>query len=254
LAIHHVSLFLGFGSLSWSAHQIHISLPINRFLDAGVEPALLPWCHDLLFGNIMRLVFRKFGTTPFVDFSIFLPKGVPLMAYGVNGATGAIYLGIQAAHHFYLATTLLGLGIFIQCFKINLMGRVQLWPLSARNRTSDHAQLCATLLLWGTASIVFAHHSYALNCYPYLATDYPTVLALFVHHMWIGGFFTVGAAAHASIFMVRDFSYITSNAKSTNGSSNTFVTTSLEILNHRCLVTGHLSYITMWLGLHAFGL
>jgi hypothetical protein len=128
------------------------------------------------------------------------------MAYGVNGATGAIYLGIQAAHHFYLATTLLGLGIFIQCFKINLMGRVQLWPLSARNRTSDHAQLCATLLLWGTASIVFAHHSYALNCYPYLATDYPTVLALFVHHMWIGGFFTVGAAAHASIFMVRDFS------------------------------------------------
>jgi len=25
------------------------------------------------------------------------------------------------------------------------------------------------------------------------------------HHMWIGGFLIVGAAAHAAIFMVRDY-------------------------------------------------
>merc|ERR1712159_560255 len=42
LAIHHIALFLGFGSLAWSAHQIHISLPFNRFLDAAVDPAMIP--------------------------------------------------------------------------------------------------------------------------------------------------------------------------------------------------------------------
>ena len=80
LAIHHLAIFLGFGSLSWSAHQIHIALPINRFLDAAVDPALLPWPQDLSFGNIR--------------------------SFSVNGATGAVFLGIQAAHHLYLAVAL----------------------------------------------------------------------------------------------------------------------------------------------------
>ncbi|KAL5680707.1 hypothetical protein ACJX0J_007092 [Zea mays] len=48
--------------------------------------------------------------------------------------------------------------------------------------------------------------SYVLYApYPYLATDYGTQLSLFTHHMWIGGFLIVGAAAHAAIFMVRDY-------------------------------------------------
>lgn len=104
-----------------------------------------------------------------------------LLSLAVNGATGAIFLGIQAAHHFYLAVFL-----FITAFVVqvlypmdNYIGRVQFWPLSARNGTSDHAQLVGSLLLWSQLSQVFAHHSYALSCYPYLATDYPTVLCLF---------------------------------------------------------------------------
>ena len=46
---------------------------------------------------------------------------------------------------------------------------------------------------------------YSMPPYPYLATDYGTQLSLFTHHMWIGGFCIVGAAAHAAIFMVRDY-------------------------------------------------
>ena len=236
LAIHHVALFLGFGSLSWSAHQIHVSLPVNRFLDSGVDPALIPWPHDMLFGNTMSLIFRRFGTSPLVDFSIFLPKGVSLFSFSVNGATGAIFLGIQAAHHFYLAVFLILTALVVQVLypMDNYVGRVQLWPFSARNRTSDHAQLAGALLLWSQASQVFAHHSYALSCYPYLATDYPTsfglvvliatdyptVLCLFTHHALVCGFLLVGAGAHAGIFMIRDFGYITSNPKSTDGPSN----------------------------------
>jgi photosystem I P700 chlorophyll a apoprotein A1 len=56
----------------------------------------------------------------------------------------------------------------------------------------------------GSLTIVVAHHTYCPLIHPYLATDYGTQLSLFTHHMWIGGFLIVGAAAHAAIF-VRDY-------------------------------------------------
>ncbi|KAD5961253.1 hypothetical protein E3N88_12726 [Mikania micrantha] len=68
--------------------------------------------------------------------------------------------------------------------------------------TSWHAQLSLNLAMLGSLTIVVAHHMYAMPPYPYLATDYGTQLSLFTHHMWIGGFLIVGAAAHAAIFMV----------------------------------------------------
>jgi photosystem I P700 chlorophyll a apoprotein A1 len=70
---------------------------------------------------------------------------------------------------------------------------------------SWHAQLSLNLAMLGSLTIVVAHHMYAMPPYPYLATDYGTQLSLFKHHMWIGGFLIVGAAAHAAIFMVRDY-------------------------------------------------
>ncbi|KAK8933205.1 Photosystem I P700 chlorophyll a apoprotein A1 [Platanthera zijinensis] len=57
----------------------------------------------------------------------------------------------------------------------------------------------------GSLTIVVAHHMYSMPPYPYLAIDYGTQLSLFTHHMWISGFLIVGAAAHAAIFMVRDY-------------------------------------------------
>ncbi|KAL5062877.1 hypothetical protein RYX36_024614 [Vicia faba] len=71
--------------------------------------------------------------------------------------------------------------------------------------TSWHAQLSINLAMVGSLTIIVAHHMYAMPPYPYLATDYGTQLSLFTHHMWIGGFLIVGAAAHATIFMERDY-------------------------------------------------
>lgn len=71
--------------------------------------------------------------------------------------------------------------------------------------TSWHAQLSLSLATLGSLTIVVAHHIYFMPLYPYLAIDYGTQLSLFTHHMWIGGFLIVGVAAHAAIFMVRDY-------------------------------------------------
>ncbi|KAF3670885.1 Photosystem I chlorophyll a apoprotein A1 [Capsicum annuum] len=71
--------------------------------------------------------------------------------------------------------------------------------------TSWNAQLSLNLAMLGSLTIVVAHHMYSIPPYPYLATDYGTQLSLFTHHIWIGGFLIVGVAAHAFIFMVRDY-------------------------------------------------
>jgi photosystem I P700 chlorophyll a apoprotein A1 len=53
--------------------------------------------------------------------------------------------------------------------------------------------------------------------------------------MWVGGFLIIGAAAHASIFIIAD--------------NNSF-----SILNHRDVILGHLLWVSIALGLHSFSL
>ena len=104
---------------------------------------------------------------------------------------------------------------------------------------SINAQLSITLAMTGSLSITFSHHVYAMPLYPYLGSDYPTMLCLFVHHMWIGGFLILGGGAHTSIFIIGNLRHV--NIK-------------LQVLNHRHLIIGHLIYVTIALGLHSFSL
>ena len=71
------------------------------------------------------------------------------------------------------------------------------------------------------------------------------MLCLFYHHMWIGAFFTIGAGAHASIFIIVDQQAI-------KNYSFSFIL--LKVLNHRDLIIGHLIWVTIALGLHSFSI
>jgi len=65
---------------------------------------------------------------------------------------------------------------------------VSILPFAAKLLNSWHAQLSINLAIPASLSIVDAHHMYPIPIYPYCSSDYPTVLCLFYHHMWIGGF------------------------------------------------------------------
>jgi photosystem I P700 chlorophyll a apoprotein A1 len=108
---------------------------------------------------------------------------------------------------------------------------------------SWHAQLAINLAMVGSLSIIVAHHMYAMPPYPYIATDYATQLSLFTHHMWIGGFCVVGAGAHASIFMVRDYN----PARNYNNLLD-------RVIRHRDAIISHLNWVCIFLGFHSFGL
>jgi photosystem I P700 chlorophyll a apoprotein A1 len=109
--------------------------------------------------------------------------------------------------------------------------------------SSWHAQLAVNLALMGSLSIIVAQHMYAMPAYPYIATSYATQVSLFTHHMWIGGFLICGAAAHAGIFMVRDYD----PAKNVNNLLD-------RMLRHRDAIISHLNWVCIFLGFHSFGL
>jgi group I intron endonuclease len=65
---HHLAGLLGLGSLSWAGHQIHVSLPVNKLLDAGVDPKEIPLPHEFLLNRaIMQDLYPSFakGLAPF---------------------------------------------------------------------------------------------------------------------------------------------------------------------------------------------
>src|SRR6478609_7674048 len=103
---HHLSILLGLGCLSWSGHQIHISLPINKLLDAGVAPQEIPLPHEFIVNrDLIAQLYPSFqkGLVPFFsgnwgEYSDFLTfKG------GVNPVTGGLWLTDTAHHHLALA-------------------------------------------------------------------------------------------------------------------------------------------------------
>ena len=258
---HHLAGLLGLGCLSWAGHQIHISLPINKLLDSGVAPEDIPLPHEFLFNRgLMAELYPSFakGLTPFftlnwgeyADFLTF--KG------GLNPVTGGLWLSDTAHHHLALAVLFIVAG---HMYRTNwgighsmkeileahkdplLIGGEGHKGLYETLTTSWHAQLAINLAILGSLSIIVAHHMYAMPPYPYIATDYPTQLSLFTHHVWIGGFLIVGAGAHGAIFMVRDYD----PAKNVNNVLD-------RVIRHRDAIISHLNWVCIFLGFHSFGL
>jgi photosystem I P700 chlorophyll a apoprotein A1 len=200
LSYHHLSLLFGLGSISWCGHQIHISLPLNRLLDSGIAPAVIPSPQDLLSRELIEVILPGFGVRPLLDINQNYSSILGGTGKLLNPSTGSICLSQVAAHHFYVGVVLITAVVIVLISKIY---QAVAWR-AIQFQVNWHAQLSINLAVTASLSITFAHHIYAMPVYPYCASDYPTVLCLFCHHMWIGGFLTVGAAAHASIFMVAD--------------------------------------------------
>ena len=180
----------------------------------------ISWCGHQIHISVPTNRLLDSGIDPVV---IPCPQDLLLALYG----KGVLILGVTA-HHLYIGI------VFITSSVIGL-------NLTGTNRIANSwdAQLSINLAIAASLSITFAHHIYAIPIYPYCASDYPTVLCLFYHHMWIGGFLIMGAGAHASIFIIAD-------------NCNSFIV--LKVLNHRHVILGHLIWVSIALGLHSFSL
>ncbi|MEH1767293.1 photosystem I core protein PsaA [Nostoc sp.] len=256
---HHLQVLLGLGSLGWAGHLIHVSAPTNKLLDAGVAIKDIPLPHEFILNkDLLTELYPGFaaGLAPFftlnwgqyADFLTF--KG------GLNPVTGGLWLTDISHHHLAIAVLFIiaghqyrtnwGIGHSIKEILENHKG-----PFTGEGHkglyenltTSWHAQLATNLAFLGSLTIIIAHHQYAMPPYPYLATDYATQLALFTHHTWIGGFLIVGGAAHAAIFMVRDYDPVVNQNNVLD-----------RVIRHRDAIISHLNWVSIFLGFHSFGL
>ena len=255
---HHLSGLLGLGSLAWAGHQIHVALPINKLLDAGIDPKEIPLPHEFLNRSLMAQLYPSFshGLAPFftlnwADYSDFLTfKG------GLNPVTGSLWLTDQAHHHLAIAVLFIIAGHQYRTnwqigHSIQEILEAHKGPFTGAGHKglyeiltqSWHAQLAINLAMLGSLSIIVAHHQYSMPPYPYLAIDYATQLSLFTHHLWIGGFCIVGAGAHAAIFMVRDYDPVSNQNNVLD-----------RVLRHRDAIISHLNWACIFLGFHSFGL
>lgn len=256
---HHLTGLLGLGCLSWSGHQIHIALPINKLLDAGVAPQEIPLPHEFLINReLMAQLYPSFekGLQPFFSFNWNEYSDFLTFKGGLNPVTGSLWLSDIAHHHLALAVLFLFAGHMYRTnfgigHSLKEILEAHKGPFTGEGHkglyevltTSWHAQLAINLAMVGSLSILVAHHMYAMPPYPYIAIDYATQLSLFTHHMWIGGFCVVGAGAHASIFMVRDYD--------PKMNYNNLLD---RVIRHRDTIISHLNWVCIFLGLHSFGL
>ena len=122
-----VIIWVGFKiSISWCGHQVHISVPINRLLDSGVELELIELTTSL------KAVYLDNISESCVE---------------VNSITGSVFLDQITAHHFYL-------GIVFISSRILSDYRDRTLTNTARNGNSLnnwHAQLSINLAV--TASL-----------------------------------------------------------------------------------------------------
>jgi len=269
---HHLAVLLGCGCLGYAGQQIHVSLPINACMDAidAGSPltvggkliktvADIPLPHEwILTPGLMADIYPSFakGLTPFFTLNWGAYTDFLTFKGGLNPTTGGLWLTDTTHHHLALAVLFIvaghmyrtnwGIGHSMKEILENHKG-----PFTGEGHkglyeiltNSWHAQLSINLALMGSLSIIVAQHMYAMPPYPYIATDYPTQLSLFTHHMWIGGFLIVGAAAHGAIFMVRDYDPA--------GNVNNLLD---RVIRHRDAIISHLNWVCIFLGFHSFGL
>ncbi len=256
---HHLAGLLGLGSLSWAGHQIHVSIPINYYMDKGVPLDQIPAPHEFILNpQLMADIFPSFaqGLTPFFTLNWGAYADFLTFKGGLNPQTGSLWLTDQAHHHLAIATLFIIAGHMYRTnwgigHSMKQILEAHKGPLTGEGHkglyeiltSSWHAQLAVNLALMGSLSIIVAQHMYAMPAYPYIATDYATQVSLFTHHMWIGGFLICGAAAHAGIFMVRDYD----PAKNVNNLLD-------RMLRQRDALISHLNWVCIFLGFHSFGL
>jgi photosystem I P700 chlorophyll a apoprotein A1 len=259
---HHLAGLFGLGSLAWAGHQIHVSLPINKLLDSGVAPQDIPLPHEFILNkSLMADLFPSFaqGLTPFFTLNWGVYSDFLTFKGGLNPVTGGLWLTDTAHHHLAIAVMFLvaghmyrtnwGIGHSIKEILEGQKGDPLLFPGKGHDglyeflTTSWHAQLAINLAMAGSVSIIVAQHMYAMPPYPYIAIDYPTQLSLFTHHMWIGGFLVVGAAAHGAIALIRDYD----PAQHVDNVLD-------RVLRARDAIISHLNWVCIFLGFHSFGL
>ncbi|KAI5398348.1 hypothetical protein KIW84_063945 [Lathyrus oleraceus] len=116
---HHLAGLLGLGSLSWAGHQVHVSLPMNQFLNAGVDPKeILPHHEFILNRDLMAQLYPSFSEGETLFFTLNWSKYADFLTFrgGLDPLTSGLWLTDIAHHHLAIAIIF---SLRIICIELN---------------------------------------------------------------------------------------------------------------------------------------
>ena len=155
----------------------------------------VPLPHEFILNKALMIqLFPSFakGLFPFFVFNWSEYSDFLTFNGGLNPLTGGLWLTDVVHHHLALSVLFIFAG---HMYKTNWeIGHDMKKLLEAHKgpftgeghkglyeifTTSWHAQLSWNLAMFGSLSIIVAHHMYSMPPYAYLATDYATQISLF---------------------------------------------------------------------------
>jgi photosystem I P700 chlorophyll a apoprotein A2 len=255
----HVAVMIGFTSIAWSAHLIHVAIPVSRGVSSRDG-------HNYLMSKPSPKGLYPFYTGNWSFYSLGVDgdnhvfasasnKGQAILTFlgGLESHTASLYLTDIAHHHLAVGVLfVLHAHLYSALYKafghrirdilfvngnsgsmISLLGK------------SLSCQLSLALAGLSVLTSLLAQQTYSLAPYPYLSYDYVTFLALYVHHSFIASFLMMGSCAHAAIFLISDYT----NKIETKSHSDSIG----RILSHKAAIISHLSFVCLWLGFHTLG-
>jgi photosystem I P700 chlorophyll a apoprotein A2 len=264
---HHLAGLFGVSSLAWAGHLIHVAIPASRGIHVGWDNFLSHPPHPAGLAPFFTGNWAVYAQDPDTAQHIYSTSegaGTAILTFlgGFHPQTQSLWLTDMAHHHLALAVLLIvaghmyrtnwGIGHNIkemlnsqEFFGKKVEGQFNLphQGLYDAMNNSLHFQLAFALAAMGVASSLTAQHMYAMPPYAFIAKDFTTMATLYTHHQYIAGFLMVGAFAHGAIFLIRDYDPELNKGNVLD-----------RVLRHKEAIISHLSWVSMFLGFHTFGL
>ena len=250
----HTGIIIGFLSIAWCGHLVHVAIPISRGMHLG--GLTTQWSISLYpfyTGNwvLYSLDIVGAGSRKYQHGCCDLQGrcDLPILTFlgGLKSNTISLYLTDIAHHH-------LGVGILFvwashvylslykgfghrirDVFFVNGNSGPMIPPLG------KSVDLQLSLALGGSCVItsVVAQDIYSLSPYLYWIYDTLTLISNYVHHSWIASSLMMGSFVHGSLFLIRD-----------STKKNIEIGVVYRVLELKATILSHLSWLCLWIGFH----
>jgi len=252
----HLGVLIGLTSLLWAGHIIHVALPVSRGSSFNDITTLDQFRDSQLLSSISTGSWHSLmlnNDAPNHIFGSSNGSGSSLMTFigGLEASTSSLGLGDIAHHHVAIGILFIWAGhLYSSLYKAIGHRTYDILSVSAVNSgvfyilKSLHLQISLALIGLSVCTSIVSHQIYSQPSYPYLAYDYVTTTALYVHHNWIASFLMIGALAHSALYLIRDYVGVPYS----NGDIFS------RLLAHKAAILSHLSWCSLLLGFHTLGL
>ena len=190
---YHISVVIGLTSTLWTGHLIHIAPPSSRDTLTVYRRTTLD---EFMSGRWISYGIGVDQPSHIYGSSIGSGESILTFIGNLKATSNSILLTDTPHHHVALGVICIWSGHMYSCISRGMGNRMRdlvSGSSGGKNRQYNsftvtggyELELSIALSGLGVITSLVAQHMYSIPAYVYLASDYTTVVALYVHHQWI---------------------------------------------------------------------